>query len=86
MSYVVLCECGSEHCMKRVEVPVAVYDEVLDGTHGRFLIAPGHEHSPLDRLVSREASYCVVELRDATRRRGAGMLSVVAGGAVARAD
>ena len=85
-TYVVLCECGEDGCMKRVEVPAAVYEEVVDRGRERFLVAPGHERHDLDRLVSRNAGYSVVELEAATRPGGAALLRVVPTGPVGRAD
>ena len=58
-TYDILCECGSEDCMQRVEVPRALYERVrADGS--RYVLAPGHRGLPGDRLVVEESTYSVV--------------------------
>jgi len=38
--YSLLCECGSEDCRERVEVPASVYEEAR--RRARFFLAQGH--------------------------------------------
>jgi hypothetical protein len=55
----VLCECGLDGCLQRVEVPVAVFAE-LGPEQRRFVVAPGHGRPGRDRLVVETADYGVV--------------------------
>jgi hypothetical protein len=43
----------------RIEVPVAVYDEIRDDD-GRFLVAPGHEGSQRERIVAADGTWRVI--------------------------
>jgi hypothetical protein len=56
----VLCECGRGECLTQLEVSVSAYESVR--AHGeRFLVAPDHQDSALERVVERTSAYLVVE-------------------------
>jgi hypothetical protein len=55
----VLCECGLDGCLQRVDLPVAVFAE-LGLEQPRFVVAPGHGRPGHDRLVAETAAYGVV--------------------------
>lgn len=76
-SAVFLCECGNFGCSRTIALSLEAYAEVRR-SFDRFLIAPGHELSTVDRVVERHEDYCVVvkrsgrpaELAKATDPRG----------------
>jgi hypothetical protein len=55
----VLCECGGDGCVQRVEVPVDVFAE-LRLEQRRFVVAPGHSQAGRDHVVAETAAYGVV--------------------------
>jgi hypothetical protein len=67
-----VCECSDPNCTHRVEATLAEYEEVrADGA--TFMLAPGHEHSDIERVVDRRGRFDVVEkmqrtVRDTVRR------------------
>jgi hypothetical protein len=65
-SYEVLCECGTDSCMRRIEVPTAMFAEVRDDQE-RFVVAPGHERADGERVVEAGATYAVVSVEPALR-------------------
>jgi hypothetical protein len=63
-SYEVLCECGLDGCVERVEVPARVFEEVrTDGA--RFLVTRGHEQPEHEHVLSHNGKYAIVALRPA---------------------
>jgi hypothetical protein len=59
-TYALVCECANADCAAGVEVAREVYRDVR--AHPlRFLVAPGHEQPGIERVVSRETGYVVVE-------------------------
>jgi hypothetical protein len=58
-SYEVLCECGRNGCLERIEVPIPMYDEIR-GDRLRFLVRPGHELRELEDVVAEGGTYRVV--------------------------
>jgi hypothetical protein len=74
---VFLCECGIFGCSRTIELPLEAYAAVRQ-SFDRFLIAPGHELTTVDRVVEEHAEYSVVvkrsgrpaELARATDPRG----------------
>ena len=55
-----LCECGDEECTEPVSLSLAEYEHVRSGpTH--FAIVPGHEAVDIERIVSQNERYAVVE-------------------------
>jgi hypothetical protein len=58
-SYVVLCECGAESCLRRVEVPAEVFSDVREDGQ-RFVVAPGHERPGGERVLETATTYSLV--------------------------
>jgi hypothetical protein len=55
-----VCECADPHCTDRVEATLDEYEEVrADGA--TFLLAPGHVHKDIERVVSDRGRFHVVE-------------------------
>jgi len=55
-----VCECGDETCFEKVTVPLAEYHEVRSRDNW-FLIKPGHEKVDVERVVSQQNGYYVVQ-------------------------
>jgi hypothetical protein len=55
-----VCECGNLDCLERLELTRAAYEEVRSDPK-RFVVAPGHENTQVERVVGRGESYFVVE-------------------------
>ena len=58
-----VCECGDETCFDKLTVPLSDYRDVRSHEDW-FLIAPGHEHAEVERVVDRRDGYWVVEKYD----------------------
>jgi hypothetical protein len=55
-----VCECADPQCTDRVEATLDVYEDVrADGT--RFILAAGHEHPDIERVVEDHGRFRVVE-------------------------
>jgi hypothetical protein len=54
------CECGTLDCMEKIRVPVQTYERVR-AVPERFLVAPGHDHLDVERVVERLEKYWLVE-------------------------
>ena len=55
-----LCECGRADCTQPVGLTLAEYEEVRrDPTH--FAVAPGHEFPDIERVLSQNERFGVVE-------------------------
>lgn len=65
-SYELLCECGRDACVQRIEVPVSVYESALET--GRFLVAPGHEDAAGDEVASTGSASQLVAEQPSGRR------------------
>jgi hypothetical protein len=65
-TYEVLCECGHDACVQRVEVPVAVFAEVHVNDE-RYVVAPGHQWTGGDHVVAERTAYSIVALQPAAR-------------------
>jgi hypothetical protein len=67
-----VCECADPNCTHRLEVTLDEYEEVrADGA--TFMLAPGHEHDDIERIVEKYGRFNVVEkvqrtVRDTVRR------------------
>ena len=58
-----LCECTDPSCHKGVILSRSAYESVrADGT--RFLVAPGHESPPIERIVERSERYWIIEKKE----------------------
>jgi hypothetical protein len=64
-TFEVLCECGDERCVQRIEVPRLDFVDLADDQH-RFVVAPDHELPGRDRVVARSAAYRVVTAEPGT--------------------
>jgi hypothetical protein len=58
-----VCECGDPTCTEHVEVPLEEYEAVRSHPT-RFLVRPGHVKGPVERVVSRNRRYAVIEKVD----------------------
>jgi len=62
-----VCECADVTCADRVEATLEEYEEVrADGT--TFLLAPGHSHEDIERVVEDRGRFHVVEKMHKTVR------------------
>ena len=62
-----VCECSDANCTHRLQVTLAEYEEVrADGA--TFMLAPGHEHADIERVVDEGPRFNVVEKVQATVR------------------
>ena len=56
-----LCECGGgEGCDVRVRMTLPEYEHVRQ-QDDRFVVAPGHENLPIERVVTQTSAYLVVD-------------------------
>ena len=62
-----VCECSDPGCAHRLEASLDEYEEVRsDGA--TFMLADGHEHRDIERVVERKARFNVVEKVQSTVR------------------
>ena len=55
-----VCECADPSCVHRVDATLAEYEEVrADGA--TFMLAPGHDHSDIERIVEINGRFHIVE-------------------------
>jgi hypothetical protein len=55
-----LCECGAEDCTQPVALTLTEYEGVRsDATH--FAIVPGHEVPDVERVISQNERFAIVE-------------------------
>ena len=54
------CECSRTECMSTVQLSVAEYERVRSNSTW-FLVKPGHDIPQIERVVSRDDGYVVVE-------------------------
>jgi len=59
---VIVCECGDENCMERIEISRAEY-ESLRSDPVLFAVMPGHERTDVEDVVAEHGSYNVVAKR-----------------------
>ena len=55
-----LCECADPACTAALHIPPRVYEAVRDHAR-RFLVVPGHQREPIERVVETHRDYLVVE-------------------------
>jgi hypothetical protein len=55
-----VCECARLYCIEQIELAVETFDEICS-VPDRFLVIPGHESVEVERVVSREPLYLVIE-------------------------
>lgn len=63
-----ICECADPSCTHRLAVSLAEYEEVR-AEPTTFLLAPGHEHGDIERIVADRGSFRIVEKVLAAVRR-----------------
>jgi hypothetical protein len=62
-----VCECADPNCTHRVEATLAEYEGVrADGA--TFMLAPGHAHNDIERVVEDRGRFHIVEKVQATVR------------------
>ena len=62
-----VCECADPSCTNRLEATLVEYEEVrADGA--TFMLAPGHDHSDIERVVQDKGRFPIVEKVQATVR------------------
>ena len=62
-----VCECADPGCAHRLEATLDEYEEVrADGA--TFMLAPGHEHADIERVIARRSHFTVVEKVQTTVR------------------
>jgi hypothetical protein len=63
-----VCECADPHCTHRLEATLVEYEEVrADGA--TFMLAPGHEHTDIERVIDDSRKrFHIVEKVQATVR------------------
>lgn len=55
-----VCECADPNCTHRIDVTLDEYEDVrADGA--TFMLAPGHAHDDIERIVERRGRFHVVE-------------------------
>jgi hypothetical protein len=55
-----ICECADETCVERVSLKTSQYDDVR-AIPARFIVAPGHEVTPLvERVIFRSRGFVIV--------------------------
>jgi hypothetical protein len=54
------CECGRASCFETVSLRSPEYERVVAEQY-RFIVAPGHEDSAIERVVERHETHFVVE-------------------------
>ena len=54
------CECSNTECMTTIELSVAEYERIRSNPIW-FLVKPGHDLPQIERVVSRDDGYVVVE-------------------------
>jgi hypothetical protein len=63
-----VCECADPSCTHRVSASLAEYEEVR-AEPTTFLVAPGHEESDIERVVSDLGRFRIVDKFQAAMRR-----------------
>jgi len=55
-----LCECSNFTCREHIELSLTKYEKIHRNS-SQFIVKPGHEMLSIERIVSREPDYFVVE-------------------------
>jgi hypothetical protein len=62
-----VCECADPNCTHRLEATLDEYEDVRsDGA--TFMLAPGHEHADIERVVEKRGRFNIVEKVQSTVR------------------
>jgi hypothetical protein len=54
------CECSSEGCLDRIELPLSGYEHIRSNGEW-FVLKPGHEAPSVEIVIERQPAYFVVE-------------------------
>jgi hypothetical protein len=54
------CECSDENCRKRVLLKPSLYSKIHQHKN-RFVLICGHETKSIEKIISKEPSFCIVE-------------------------
>ena len=54
------CECSDENCHKRIMLKPSIYNKIHKNRR-HFIVLPGHETNVIERVVSQEKTYSIVE-------------------------
>lgn len=54
------CECSDEKCIQRIEIGHQLYNEIHKHRN-RFIVSNGHQVVAIERVVSKEPNYMIVE-------------------------
>ena len=57
---VFVCECSDTECIETVDLRITDYEEIRANPL-RFVITPGHEIDAIERVISEDGGYAVVE-------------------------
>jgi hypothetical protein len=63
------CACGRADCEETLLLTLAEYEAAHAAPH-RFIVAPGHEHPEIERIVEEHRAYLVVEKHPSYAARG----------------
>jgi len=63
-----VCECSDPNCTHRIEASLAEYETVREDPT-TFLLAPGHEHRDIERVIARRSRFQIVEKVQAAVRK-----------------
>jgi hypothetical protein len=55
-----VCECSRIGCIEQIELAVETFDGIC-GRPNNYIVLPGHQTPEVECVVSREATYLVVE-------------------------
>ena len=55
-----ICECSDEMCQERIEMPYDDFQSVSKNLR-HFIIKPGHEQTDIERVITVDNTYSVVE-------------------------
>ena len=61
----IVCECGDQGCVERIEISPDEYREVR-ADPALFIIKPGHEAADVERVVATTDQYAIIRKRPGT--------------------
>jgi hypothetical protein len=62
------CECDDPECFVRLTLAASEYDAIAADV-SRFIVAPGHEDTEIEKVVKRSDQYVIVEKIGAAREQ-----------------
>ncbi len=63
------CECSDENCDVRIPLELAEY-QAIHADRDTFVVMPGHQVDPIERVVLKAAAYSVVKKNNSTPEPG----------------